>query len=424
MKKIILSIIVFCLFQLSYSQKKELKTIEKQIKSEEYENALNTINSIKSLVDSSDDKIKARYYYLKGMARYQNGNGSFENKLLSIDDFNEVKEIELSGAKIYTTKVDDIFTELFNSFVNDSRSALDNKNYEKSYKNLEAAYNVSKKDTLYLYNAALVATEAKDYKVALDFYEELINLKYSGVSMNYYAVEKESGKEQVFQDEKSRNFSVDVIGTHEAPRDEMAESVEIDILRSMAAIYKTQEEYDKSIIYLDLAKKIDENDINLILLESNVRWEMGEVDEYQKLISKALEIEPDNVDLVFNLGVVNADKGNFDDAIGYYNKAIEIDPNYTKAYLNAAALILEKEGPMIEEMNSLGMSTADYNRYDELKIERENLYKSAIPYLEEVYNLENDNLNAARTLKNIFSALGDIDSENKYKVIVAELENN
>ena len=424
MKKIILSLIIFCLFQLSYSQKKELKTIEKQIKSEEYENALNTINSIKSLVDSSDDKIKARYYYLKGMARYQNGNGSFENKLLSIDDFNEVKEIELSGSKIYTTKVDDIFTELFNSFVNDSRSALDNKNYEKSYKNLEAAYNVSKKDTLYLYNAALVATEAKDYKVALDFYEELINLKYSGVSMNYYAVEKESGKEQVFQDEKSRNFSVDVIGTHEAPRDEMAESVEIDILRSMAAIYKTQEEYDKSIIYLDLAKKIDENDINLILLESNVRWEMGEVDEYQKLISKALEIEPDNVDLVFNLGVVNADKGNFDDAIGYYNKAIEIDPNYTKAYLNAAALILEKEGPMIEEMNSLGMSTADYNRYDELKIERENLYKSAIPYLEEVYNLENDNLNAARTLKNIFSALGDTDSENKYKVIVAELENN
>ena len=424
MKKILLTVFIFSIFQVVHTQKKELKTIDKQIKAGEYENALKTINSIKSLVDSSDDKIKARYYYLKGMARYQNGNGSFENKLLSIDDFNEVKEIELSGAKIYTTKVDDIFTELFNSFVNDSRSALDNKNYEKSYKNLEAAYNVSKKDTLYLYNAALVATEAKDYKVALDFYEELINLKYSGVSMNYYAVEKESGKEQVFQDEKSRNFSVDVIGTHEAPRDEMAESVEIDILRSMAAIYKTQEEYDKSIIYLDLAKKIDENDINLILLESNVRWEMGEVDEYQKLISKALEIEPDNVDLVFNLGVVNADKGNFDDAIGYYNKAIEIDPNYTKAYLNAAALILEKEGPMIEEMNSLGMSTADYNRYDELKIERENLYKSAIPYLEEVYNLENDNLNAARTLKNIFSALGDTDSENKYKVIVAELENN
>tara|TARA_B100000482_G_scaffold44257_1_gene28815 strand:+ start:754 stop:2028 length:1275 start_codon:yes stop_codon:yes gene_type:complete len=423
MKKIILSLIIFGLFQLSYSQKKELKTIDKQIKAGEYENAINTINSIKTLIDAADDKTKAKYYYLKGMARYQNGNGSFDNKILSIKDFNEAKKIEVSGTKIYTSKIDNIFTDLFNSFINDSRTALEIKNYKNSYMNLEAAYNVSNKDTLYLYNAALVATEAKDYSIALGFYEKLIDLGYSGVSMNYYAVEKESGKEQVFQDEKSRNFSVDVIGTHESPRDEMAESVEIDILRSVAAIYKTQENFLKSIEYLEKAKLINENDINLILLESNIRWDMGEVDTYQRLISKALEIEPNNVDLIFNLGVVNADKGNFDDAISYYDKAIEIDPNYTKAYLNAAALILEKEGPMIEEMNSLGMSTADYNRYDELKIERENLYKNAIPYLEKVYNLENDNLSAARTLKNIYSALGDTEQENKYKVIVAELEN-
>ena len=423
MKKIILSLIIFGLFQLSYSQKKELKTIDKQVKACEYENAINTINSIKTLIDAADDKTKAKYYYLKGMARYQNGNGSFDNKILSIKDFNEAKKIEVSGTKIYTSKIDNIFTDLFNSFINDSRTALEIKNYKNSYMNLEAAYNVSNKDTLYLYNAALVATEAKDYSIALGFYEKLIDLGYSGVSMNYYAVEKESGKEQVFQDEKSRNFSVDVIGTHESPRDEMAESVEIDILRSVAAIYKTQENFLKSIEYLEKAKLINENDINLILLESNIRWDMGEVDTYQRLISKALEIEPNNVDLIFNLGVVNADKGNFDDAISYYDKAIEIDPNYTKAYLNAAALILEKEGPMIEEMNSLGMSTADYNRYDELKIERENLYKNAIPYLEKVYNLENENLSAARTLKNIYSALGDTEQENKYKVIVAELEN-
>ena len=251
----------------------------------------------------------------------------------------------------------------------------------------------------------------------------MISLGYTGVSINYFATEKESGKEQVFQDKKSRDFSVDVIGTHESPRDEMAKSVQIDMLRSIAAIYRNQENLEKSIEYLEQAKLIDSNDINLILLESNVRWEMGQVDQYQKLISKALEIEPNNVDLIFNLGVVNADKGNFEDAISYYNKAVEVDSGYTKAYLNAAALILEREGPMIEEMNSLGTSTADYNRYDELKIERENLYNKAIPYLEKVFELEDDNLNAARTLRNIFSALDDIESYNKYKVIVAELEN-
>ncbi|MBA4739181.1 MAG: tetratricopeptide repeat protein [Flavobacteriaceae bacterium] len=423
MKKLILILITISITHFSFSQKKELKTVEKLIKSNNYTEAINILESLNDLIDSADDKTKAKFYYLSGLANYQNGESSFENKLSSIENFNNAKEIEEEGSKIYSIKIDDILTNLFNSFVNDSRSALENKDYELSYKSLEAAYNVSKRDTLYLYNAALVATEAKSYDVALNFYEELIDLGYTGISINYYATEKESGKEQVFQDMKSRDFSVDVLNTHISPRDEMAESVEIDILRSIAAIYRTKEDFDNSLKFLERAKSIDSLDINLILLESNIRWEMGEVDMYQSLITKALEIEPNNVDLIFNLGVVNADKGDHEMAIDYYNKAIAMDPTYTKAYLNAAALTLEKEGALIEEMNSLGMSTADYNRYDELKIERENLYRSAIPYLEKVYELENDNLNAARTLKNIFSALGDIESENKYKTIVAGLEN-
>ena len=423
MKKLILTLIIISITHFSFSQKKELKSAEKLIKSNNYTEAINILESLNNLIDSADDKTKAKFYYLSGLANYQNGESSFENKLSSIENFNNAKEVEKEGSKIYSTKIDDILTNLFNSFVNDSRSALENKDYELSYKSLEAAYNVSKRDTLYLYNAALVATEAKSYDVALNFYEKLIDLGYTGISINYYATEKESGKEQVFQDMKSRDFSVDVLTTHISPRDEMAESVEIDILRSIAAIYRTKEDFDNSLKFLEKAKSIDPLDINLILLESNIRWEMGEVDMYQSLITKALEIEPNNVDLIFNLGVVNADKGDHEKAINYYNKAIAMDPTYTKAYLNAAALTLEKEGAIIEEMNSLGMSTADYNRYDELKIERENLYRSAIPYLEKVYELENDNLNAARTLKNIFSALGDVESENRYKTIVAGLEN-
>ena len=423
MKKLIITLLVFGVFQLGFSQKKELKLVDKQVKAGEYENALKSLETIEDLIETSEDKTKAKYYYLKGLARYQNGTGSFENKLLSIVDFNKVKNIEESSSKIYTLKVDNIFTDLFNSFVDDSRSSLENKNYKNSYMNLEAAYKVSKKDTLYLYNAALLATEAEEYSTALDFYERLIKLGYTGISINYLATEKETGKEQVFQDKKSRDFSVDVIGTHESPRDQIAKSVEIDMLRSIAAIYRNQSNFKKSIEYLEKAKLIDSNDINLILLESNIRWEMGEVDQYQSLISKALEIEPNNVDLIFNLGVVNAEKGHFEDAISYYNKVIEIDSDYTKAYLNAAAMILEKEEPMIEEMNSLGTSTADYNRYDELKIERENLYREAIPYLEKVFELEDDNLNAARTLRNIFSQLDETESYNKYKAIVADLEN-
>ena len=145
MKKLIITLLVFGVFQLGFTQKKELKLVDKQVKAGEYENALKSLETIEDLIETSEDKTKAKYYYLKGLARYQNGTGSFENKLLSIVDFNKVKNIEESGSKIYTLKVDNIFTDLFNSFVDDSRSSLENKNYKNSYMNLEAAYKVSKK---------------------------------------------------------------------------------------------------------------------------------------------------------------------------------------------------------------------------------------------------------------------------------------
>ena len=45
---------------------------------------LYTINSIKNLVNAADDKTKAKYYYLKGMASYQNGSGAFDNKVFGL----------------------------------------------------------------------------------------------------------------------------------------------------------------------------------------------------------------------------------------------------------------------------------------------------------------------------------------------------
>ena len=168
------------------------------------------------------------------------------------------------------------------------------------------------------------------------------------------------------------------------------------------------------------------NNLSLISEYDNalVLFESGDSSGALNAINKYLEKNANSKEsYVLRAVIYSWDLENHKDAINDLNKAIEIDSAYTKAYLNAAALILDREGTMIEEMNSLGTSTADYNRYDELKIERENLYKKAIPYLEKVFELESDNLNAARTLRNIFSALDETESYNKYKVIVAELEN-
>lgn len=426
MKKIIITLLVLSIFQVGFTQKKELKTIDKLVKAGEYDNALNTSESIKALIESSEDKTKAKFYYLKGLARFQNGEGSFENKLLSIDDFNKTKDIEESGSKIYTAKIDDIFSNMFNEFVTNGGSAIDAKLYEKSYRNYEAAYRVSAKDTLYLRNAAIVANEGKFYDVALEYYLELVELGFTGVSMMYKAVEIESGIEQNFQDKKQRDIAVDLIKTHIDPTDELSESVETSILRTIAAIYKEKGELDNSLNYLNKAKTISPEDISVILLEANIRYDMGDEKSYLTLIEKALSIDPNNVELIVNQGIVTRSQGNNADALDYFLKAVEIDPNSRRANLMAAVTILGEEDEINEKMNKLSevmRTDKDFEMYDSFKDKKKKIYKKSIPFLEKVFEIDPNDIDSVKTLKNIYQFLDDTENVGKYEAIIAKLEN-
>ena len=70
-------------------------------------------------------------------------------------------------------------------------------------------------------------------------------------------------------------------------------------------------------------------------------------------------------------------------------------------------------------MNNLGTSSADNKKYDELKEKRTELYKEAIPHLEKALELKSSNIDAARTLMNIYSAVGETE---KYKLMRARVD--
>ena len=66
---------------------------------------------------------------------------------------------------------------------------------------------------------------------------------------------------------------------------------------------------------------------------------------------------------------------------------------------------MEAERPIIDEMNKLGTSAKDMKRYDVLKLQRENIFKSVIPSLKKAYELDPKNVDVAKTLLNVYSAL-------------------
>ena len=165
---------------------------------------------------------------------------------------------------------------------------------------------------------------------------------------------------------------------------------------------------DKAIQAVDEARRENPTDFDLILTEANIIFRLGNNQRYSELVSEALKQDPSNATLYYNLGVVSSELGENKDAENYYNKAIELDPKMQNAYLNLVSLILEQEGTIVEEMNSLGTSRAENKKYDELKLKRESIYMECVPILQKLIEIDSkSNIDAIETLKNIYATVGD-----------------
>jgi len=419
MKKQVVLGLAIMIGTFSFAQKKELKLAEKAIKTSNYADAKAAITGAEALLSAMDEKTKAKFYYLKGQALYANGSGTDDEITNALSSFKMLSEIESnSGRLTYTPKVNEMKLEMSNSFIKKASDAYEQKDYGLSTKNFENAYRMSTIDTLYLFNSATVAVLGKDYDTALRLYAELEEIKYTGISTEFMATEIETGEEQKFPNQMMRDISVKS-GTHDKSKNVQTKSKIAEIAKNTALIYVELGQSEKAIAAIESAKKTSPNDLNLILSEANVYYKMGDTQKYKELIKTALDIDPNNVDLIFNLGVFAAEEKDYESAKSYYDQAISIDSKFTKGYMNMAALILDQEPAIIEEMNNLGTSSADNDKYDELKEKRQQLYKDAVPYLAQVMDNEPDNLSAAKTLMNIYSALDDMEN---YKAMKAKVD--
>lgn len=411
MRKQIIIALAFAVSAFSFAQKKEFKTAEKAIKNKDFNSAKTVLNTIEPMLETLDDELKEKYYYLHSVALFADGKGS------DADVSKALKEIELAE-KSYEKEVNELKFQMTGDFLKKANNHYENKKYNPASLYFERAYSLNKKDTVYLYYAAATAVSAPDYDRALILYSELKDLGYTGIEDQYVATDKETGEVQTFANSNLRDISVKT-GTHIKPGVSKTDSKNAEIVKNVALIYMANGDDEKAIEAMKDARKASPDDVNLVLSEANLHYKMGNMEEFQKLLILATEMDPENPELRYNLGVIAAEASHPEEAKAYYEKAIELDPSYINAYINLAALILAGEQPLIEEMNGLGTSSADNKRYDELRDKRQELYKDAIPYLNQALEIAPKNINAAKTLMNIYSILGETD---KYKAMKEKVE--
>jgi len=405
MKKLIVLVLLVTVSSMSFAQKSEVRDIERAIKDSNFADAKSAVASAEAMMGEMDDKLKAKFYFFKAQALFANGAGTDAEINEAILAFDKLKDLETSMGKLkYTDEANEIKDVMTRSFLEKANNAINNKNYKLAAQRFEKVYKMSPKDTLYLYYAASSAVNAQDYDNALSYYKQLKNMNYSGEKMNYYAINKETGEEEAFASKDTRDFSVKA-KMHTNPRQEKSESKKAEIVKNIALIYVSQGNDEKALAAMADARVENPDDLGLLLSEANVYLKMGNRDKFKALMEEATQKNPNNAELQYNLGVLAAEAGNREQAQKYYKKAIAIDPNYADAYTNLAVTILDGESEIVEEMNSLGTSAADNKKYDALKEERTKLYNDAIPYLEKALDLNKTNINAAKTLMNIYSVL-------------------
>ena len=310
---------------------------------------------------------------------------------------------------------------LINHLVNKGSDFVEKNDYSSASDCFSNAYRISKKDTIYLYYAASSSVNAKEYDKSLTMYKELKSLNFTGIEKQYFALNIITNMEEAFDNKLLRDASVQA-KTHSNPTEKKSKSRYPEIIKNMALIYNQMGDTEKALGAMLEARAENPDDLNLILTEANVHYTMGNIDKFKSLLEYATELDSENPELQYNLGVIAAEANDVENAKKYYTRAIELNPKYVNAYINLAALILGQEESIIDEMNNLGTSAADDRRYDELRLERKELYFEAIPYLEQAIDIDSNNFQAARTLSNIYSATGDDVNAKKYRELANSFE--
>jgi len=410
MKKVLI-LLCFSLVSFGYGQKKELRSVNKFIEKGEYASALDVLESVSDLLQTSDDKTKARSMFLYGMI-YTNTE-DFDK---AVESFQTSKDIGGSNPLL-----DAEIAKLENAIITSAIGDQENENFISSAKKLYGAYRINPENNqLYLYYAASSSVNANDYDQALIYYQMLIDINYEGIETKYYITEIASGNEIEVGSESEFNL-LKRSNDYSDPREENTESKYPEIIKNMALIYNTLGEKDKALDAIRTAREANPEDVGLIITTANIYFELGDKEAFRSSMSEAIEKDPSNPVLYYNLGVVSADLGEKDAAIEYYKKSIELDPNNEDSYLNMVAVILEGETSIVDEMNSLGTSRSDNIRYDELKKLREDLYLRCVPILNDLVNL-NQNIEAIRTLMNIYGTLGNNEGYMKMKNLRDQLD--
>lgn len=325
-----------------------------------------------------------------------------------------------SGKKVYTDDIEETAKNFGPIFIQYVDALEKQNNYKDAATVLYSTYLMDRNQQDYLYYAANYAINAKEYDTALKYYYELKDLKYTGEKTLYTAKNLASGNDDSFATKADRDKMI-ALKSHSSPKEVKEPSKRGEIFKNIALILIEQGKDAEAKAALAEAKRANPDDTGIILAEADMYYRLKDMESYKKAIAEVLAKNPNDADMLYNLGVVTMQSGNNAEAEQYFNKALAVNPNYVNAYINLSSLKLAGEKALVDEMNKLGTSKKDMDRYDVLKKQRDGLLREAIVPLEKAYQIKSPDPNIHRdVLDNLISLYSFFEMKDKVNALKVE----
>lgn len=167
--------------------------------------------------------------------------------------------------------------------------------------------------------------------------------------------------------------------------------------------YNLQDEPRKLAYSQAALDKFGTSDPKFLQRVVNSYIEAKEFDKAKDMLNKAIATDPNNSAYYLSLGVLLEQQNDFAGAKDAYKKAVELDPKGALNNLYYGRMLVQQYNDL--DQGAANMSQQEYNKYNFETMRP--IILEAVKYLEKAYELDNEQLDALRYLKNIYYVLND-----------------
>lgn len=256
------------------------------------------------------------------------------------------------------------------------------------------------------YNAGLQTYKASQYEMSYQLFSGVVkihglengkryktNKSFDTVSANAQEMMAYSALYQKKYDEALREFLV-------LKANPIVKNPSIYI--SLSDIYSNQNKRDEQLKILNEGRAAYPNDANLRNEEINFYIVTERTNELTAKLEEAIKQEPNNAELQHTLANIyntmanpkeGAKPANAKDLLAKaeagYKKALSVSPDNAEYNFNFSVLYYMQAYEIVQQMNKLTESAEDMKKYNAWGKEKEELFKTALPYAEKSYAILN-----------------------------------